>query len=154
MGENIKTLELATQSDQVAVQSAAGADASKAVAVQGITGGKPISTSDAGPAQTITRTGFSSADASSTPVDLTAAPGASLKAVSVDLFIAVVTACTVTILTESGSAIIPAFPMAAGEKLQLTLRGYIKGATVNKKIQATTSVASAISGICNWFGEA
>jgi hypothetical protein len=38
--------------------------------------------------------------------------------------------------------------------VQLTPKGYIKGAAVHKKLQITTSVPSAISGICNWFTEA
>jgi hypothetical protein len=109
--------------------------------------------SDAGPVQTVTRTPFSSADCSATPVDLTATPGASLKAVAMDIIVSVVTACTVNILTESGSTIFSIY-MGANSTVQLTPRGYVKGATVNKKLQITTSVASAISGICNWFAEA
>ena len=108
--------------------------------------------SDGGPGQGVTRTPFSSADASVTPVDLTTAPGSGLKAVAMDIIISVVTACTVNIITESGTGF--ALNMGANQTVQLTPRGYVKGATANKKLQITTSVASVVSGICNWFAEA
>jgi hypothetical protein len=65
----------------------------------------------------------------------------------------VATACTVNIITESGSTIFSIY-MGANSTVQITPRGYIKGATAHKKLQATTSVTSAISGLCNWFTEA
>jgi hypothetical protein len=108
--------------------------------------------SDAGPAQAVTRTPFTSNDASVTPVDLTTAPGASLKAVAMDIIVSVVTACTVNIITEDGTGF--GLHMGANSTVQLTPRGYVKGATNNKKLQITTSVASVVSGVCNWFAEA
>ena len=108
--------------------------------------------SDAGPSQAVTRTPFSSNDASSTPVDLTDAPGANLKAVAMDIIVSVVTACAVNIITESGSGF--AIHMGANATVQLSPRGYIKGTTNDKKLQITTSVASVVSGVCNWFTEA
>jgi hypothetical protein len=108
--------------------------------------------SDAGPAQAVTRTPFSSNDASSTPVDLTTAPGASLKAVAMDIIVSVVTACQVNIITEDGTGF--SIHMGANSTAQLSPRGYVKGATNNKKLQITTSIASVVSGVCNWFAEA
>ena len=122
--------------------------------VEGVAGGVAVPTSDAGPSQAVTRTPFSSADCSATPVDLTTAPGASLKAVAMDIFFSCATACNVTILTESGGALLGPFAVAAGVPVQITLRGYLKGATVNKKLQMTTSVTSAVAGLCIWWGEA
>lgn len=108
--------------------------------------------SDAGPSQTVIMTPFTSNDASVTPVDLTTTPGASLKAVAMDIIVSVVTACQVNIITEDGTGF--ALHMGANSTVQLTPRGYIKGATNNKKLQITTSIASVVSGICNWFAEA
>jgi hypothetical protein len=109
--------------------------------------------SDAGPAQTVTRTPFTSNDASVTPVDLTTAPGASLKAVAMDIIVSVVTACQVNIITEDGTGF--SIHMGANSTVQLSPRGYAaKGTANNKKLQITTSVASVVSGVCNWFAEA
>ena len=108
---------------------------------------------DAGPAQTVTRTPFSSANCSVTPVDLTADPGASLKAVAMDIIVSVDTACRVSILTQSGSELLGLY-MAANSTVQITPRGYIKGAAVHKKLQITTSVVAAIAGLCVNFTEA
>jgi hypothetical protein len=108
-------------------------------------------TKDAGPSQTVTRTTFASADCSATPVDLTTAPTA--KPVAMDIIISVATACTVHINTETTGLLFDVY-MAANSTVQLTPRGYIKGATAAKKLQITTSVASAISGLCVWFEEA
>ena len=109
---------------------------------------------DAGPSQTVTRTSFTSEDCSSTPVDLTTAPGTGLKAVAMDIIVTTDTACELKINTESGSQLLSAFLPAACGFVQLTPRGYIKAATAAKKLQITTSVAAKVRGLCIWFTEA
>jgi hypothetical protein len=142
----------ASAANQTAVQAAAGADATKVVSVQGVSGGKALGTLDGGPLQTVTRTMLSSDDATATPLDLTAAPTAGLKAVAMDILVSSDTACEIHILTESGSDLCGGF-VAANGTIPFTLRGYIKAATAAKKLQLTTSVQAKIRGICVWFVE-
>lgn len=113
----------------------------------------PLPASDAGLSKSVTRQLVTSDDCSSTPADLTGAPGASLKAVAMDIVLSVDTDCEVHILTESGADLCGMF-LSAKSPVQLTLRGFLKGATVNKKLQLTTSVAAKVRGACVWFAEA
>ncbi len=107
---------------------------------------------DGGLGLTVTRT-FSHAADGSTAFDITTAPGAGLKATAIDILISVATACRVTIQMETSGNILAGLYLPDNGSAQVTLRGYIKGDANAKKLQAKTSVASAIDVTAVYFFE-
>src|SRR3990170_4546229 len=101
-------------------------------------------TKDAGPNQTITRTCTTSADMQ-TAADITAAPTAGQKIVLTDLILSVGTTMSLTIQMETSGNVLAKVYMAANSTVQITLRGFLKGDTADKKIQCDASAAGNVA---------
>lgn len=111
------------------------------------------STKDNGPAQTLTRSYVTSADATGV-IDLTAAPTSGQKIVIMDLVISTDTAMNVTVQMETSANVLAKYYMPANSTVQISPRGFFKGDAADKKIQLDASVAGNLAISINYFSEA
>ncbi len=134
-----------------------GTDATQAVAVQGVTNGKPVPVSDAGPAWTtsngIAGARFTSVDQSAAVASVTDSPTSGKKLVITDIIISVDTAMRVDFTVESSATVIETIYMAANTTVNVITRGKRKLATADKKLQVKTSVAGNISVNAFYYSE-
>lgn len=108
---------------------------------------------DAGPQQTVTRTYTASADMT-TAADITPAPTAGQKIVAMDVLVSTDTAMSFSIQEETSATVFAKVFLPANGSAQITLRGYIKAAVANKKLQGKASVAGNVAITTVTFSEA
>ena len=111
------------------------------------------STTDGGPAQTVTRTYTASADMT-TAAAITAAPTAGLKVAAMDLIISTDTAMSFSVQEETSATVFAKVFLPANGTAQLTPRGYLKATVADKKLMGKASVAGNVTITAIYFSEA
>ena len=124
-----------------------------------ISSSNPIQTSDAGPAQNISRgvsgARFVSDDQSGGFENITDAPASGQKLVITDLLVSSDTSLRLDFAVEGATdTVIETVYMAANETKQITLRGQWKLPTVGKRLQVKTSALGNISVTACYYSEA
>ena len=110
-------------------------------------------TLDAGPKQTVTRTYTASADMS-TAADISPAPSTDEKIVAMDILVSTDTAMNFSIQEETSATVFAKVFLPDNGSAQITLRGYIKAAVANKKLQGKASVSGNVAVTVISFSEA
>ncbi len=110
-------------------------------------------TRDAGPAQTLTRTYTASADMT-TAADISPAPSSGEKIVASDILVSTDTAMGFSIQEETSATVFAKVYLPANGTAQITLRGCIKAAVANKKLQGKASAAGNVAVTCITYSEA
>lgn len=117
-----------------------------------------IKTSDSGPSWTsvfgISSARFTSANQSAAPANISDAPTASQKIVIADIVVSVDTAMRVDIKEETSGTVIFSLYMPANGTVQITPRGKIKLATIDKKLTVQTSASGNIAVTATYYSEA
>jgi hypothetical protein len=108
---------------------------------------------DNGPSQTLTRTYTASADMS-TAAAITAAPASGKKIVLMDVLISTDTAMNFALQMETSATVLAKVFLPANSVMQVTLRGFIKGDTADKKIYGKASVSGNVAITAVYFSEA
>lgn len=119
----------------------------------GLATGAALQTRDAGPAQTITRTYTTSADATGT-VAISPAASAGMRLCATDILISVDTAMSVTIQEETSGTVFAKVYLPANGGCHLAPRGYFKTAIPTKKFYIDASASGNVSVTCITFEEA
>lgn len=112
-----------------------------------------LPTLDGGPYQSVIRTYTASADMT-TAAAITATPDTGKKVVAMDIVVSTDTAMNIAIQMETSANVLAKFYMPANSTLQITLRGYIKGDAVNKRIFGKASVSGNVAFTVVQFSEA
>lgn len=116
-----------------------------------------LPTKDAGPlykgSRGVAGLAVNSADMSGAVADVTSAPSSGQLLVIDDIFISTDTALRVDFTRESSSDVLLRVYLAANSAIQITLRNPIRLTTVDKKLQARTSVAGNISILTSYHSE-
>jgi len=108
---------------------------------------------DDGPQQTITRTYTTSADMT-TAADISPAPTSGNKIVAMDVLVSTDTAMNFIVQEETSATGFAKVFLPANGAIQITLRGYIKAAVADKKLQGKASAAGNVAITCITFSEA
>lgn len=119
----------------------------------------PTPTTDAGPAQTVSRglsgLPFTSSDQHSAVASVSDSPVSGQKLCITDIIISVDTDMSVTFKTETdGTVVAGPYYMAARSTLPLTTRGKFKLPVADRKLQVQTSVAGNITVCMYYYSEA
>lgn len=109
--------------------------------------------SDAGPSQTVTRTYTASADMS-TAADISPSPASGQKIVAMDILVSTDTAMNFSIQEASSATVFAKVFLPANGTAQMTLRGFIKTAVADRKLQGKASVAGNVAITVVSFSEA
>lgn len=110
-------------------------------------------TTDAGPSQTVTRTYTASADMS-TAADISPAPASGQKIVAMDILISTDTAMSFSVQEATSATVFAKVFLPANGSAHITLRGYIKTAVADRKLQGKASVAGNVAVTVVSFSEA
>lgn len=110
-------------------------------------------TKDAGPSQTVTRTYTASADMT-TAADITPASAPGQKIVAMDILVSTDTTMNFSIQEETSATVFAKVFLPASGSAQITLRGYLKAAVADKKMQGKASVAGNVAVTAITFSEA
>jgi hypothetical protein len=109
-------------------------------------------TTDGGPAQNLTRTYTASADMT-TAAAITAAPASNAYIVATDILISTDTAMAFDIEMESTANVLAKVYLPANGTAQLTLRGFIKGDVVDKRLFGHASASGNVTVTAMTFSE-
>ena len=124
------------------------------VNVGGSADGVPVPSSDAGPAQEVTRTYTASADMT-TAAAISPAPAEDQKIVAMDILISNLSAVDMLfdVEMETTGNILAKVPLPVNGVVPITLRGMLKGDAADKKLFGKASVAGAVSITAVTFSE-
>jgi hypothetical protein len=112
-----------------------------------------ISTKDAGPSQTLTRTYTTSANMS-TAAAITPSPTTGQKIVAMDILVSTDTAMNFSVQMETSNNVLAKIYMPANSSAQITLRGGLKGDVADKKLFGKASVSGNVAITAVTFSEA